>query len=110
MRTITVNGIDYQIEFGLNAVCALEDELNRSVTEIGASLVKGSARMATHRAILWAGLLASKRGITISAAGDILDAAGEDYLAVMNEVSEELATSLTQKLAPASATEPEKKM
>ena len=110
MRTITVNGIEYKIEFGMNAVCALEDELNRSVSEIGASLIKGNARMATHRAILWAGLLASKRGITISVAGDILDAAGEDYLAVMNEVGEELAFSLTQRLAPAKASEPEKKM
>ena len=52
MREVTINGKNYKIEFGLNAVCALEDVMHRTLDDITDSISKGITDIRLARDIL----------------------------------------------------------
>lgn len=101
MREVTINGKKYKIEFGLNAVCSLEDTAKMPLSTIMGQVLRGVMDMRLFRAIFWAGLLAHNRGMTLERAGAILDQADADYSAVVNEIVGELLDSFVMRIAPA---------
>lgn len=101
MREVTINGKKYEIEFGLNAVCSLEDTVKLTLSAIMEQVSRGVMDMRLFRAIFWAGLLAHNRGMTLERAGAILDQADTDYSSVVGEIVGELLDSFVMRIAPA---------
>lgn len=65
-------GTGYTLKFSSNAICELEERLNKSLNVIVTDL----ERLSTLRALLWAGLRANMPDVTMAQAGDIIDQAG----------------------------------
>jgi len=65
----------YVLVFSINALCALEDALDMSVSDIGARMTAGM-RMSFLRTVFWAGLIDRRPDLTEREAGDILTAVG----------------------------------
>jgi hypothetical protein len=66
-------GQSYKLSFSANALCELEDALNKNVNEISALMQnKDQFRMSMLRTVFWAGLLDHQPGIQIEAAKEIL--------------------------------------
>ena len=102
MREITINGKNYKIEYGFNAVCSLEDTVHQPLSDIVQQVSSGSLHsIKLMRAIFWAGLLAHNRGMTLERAGAILDQAGNEFAAVIAEVVGELIDSFVMRIVPA---------
>lgn len=76
------DGKTYTLRFSSNAICELEERLDKSFTKIGAELQAAvetdpaSIRFGTLRAIFWAGLQDHHPDIDLAAAGDVMIAAG----------------------------------
>jgi hypothetical protein len=73
MRTIRIGEQNYEIHYGQNSICALEDELGASIVEILRRVQDGRQRMTDMRAIIWAGMLAKRRNITPEAVGQLIE-------------------------------------
>ena len=69
------DGTPYTLMFSTNALCALEDALGMSVTDIGAQM-SGSVRLKTLRSLFWAGLQDHHAGVSEAEAGRIIDQVG----------------------------------
>ena len=63
---------EYTLKFSTNAICELEELLNRGLNEIVSDL----ERLSTVRALLWAGLRAKHPDVTLKMAGEIIDKSG----------------------------------
>lgn len=70
--TLKVADAEYILKYSTNAICELEDLLNKGLNEIVSDL----ARLSTVRAMLWAGLRAKQPDVTIKSAGEIIDKCG----------------------------------
>ena len=75
----------YTLQFSTNAICELEDYLDKGLNVIVANM----ERLTTVRAMLWAGLRAKHPNVTIKQAGDIIDRCG------MAEVTDVIGKALT---------------
>ena len=73
----TVANTEYTLKFSTNAICELEDRLNKSISVI----VEGMDRITVVRAMLWAGLQAKHPEMTLQDAGDIIDRGGMAHIA-----------------------------
>lgn len=76
---ITVNSgdVSYVLRYTANSLCALEDALNKNISEIGVMLNDTSKlRISTMRTLFWAGLVDHQPQITEKMAGDIMTAVG----------------------------------
>lgn len=62
----------YTLVFSTNAICELENLLDRGLNVI----VMSMDRLATVRALLWAGLRARHSGVSLEQAGEIIDLCG----------------------------------
>ncbi|OUO92568.1 GTA-gp10 family protein [Cloacibacillus sp. An23] len=100
MREVTINGKNYKIEFGLNAVCMLEDTMHQPLSAIMQQISNGVLDLRLIRAIFWAVLLANNRGMTLERAGAILDQADGDYPAVYADIVGELTNSFVLRIIP----------
>lgn len=69
---LKVGDLDYTLKFSTNAICELEDHLNRGLNEIVSDL----ERLSVVRALLWAGLRSNHPELTLKMAGDIIDKCG----------------------------------
>lgn len=63
---------EYTLKFSTNAICELEERLDKGLNTIIANM----ERVATVRALLWAGLRAHHPDVTIATAGELIDLAG----------------------------------
>ena len=99
MRKIKIGNEEYEIYYGQNSVCALEDELNEPITEIFSRFENQKFRLKDVRALIWAGLLKQHRNLTPEAVGDICDKAGVNFASILPEFTEELSESF-KKLIP----------
>ena len=97
MREVKINGINYNLIYGFNAVCKLEQLLGKNLSEIAQELDKGSFDVSLVRAIFWAGLVADNRNITVDKAGELLDIA-DNPMEICKEAINELVLS-TSKFA-----------
>ena len=94
MRKIKLNGKEYTIEYGHNAICAIEDVLGaRNITEIITVAFQGKSSFRMMRAIVWGGMLAEHRNITLEGVGEILDS-DKDSFDAAQEAFAELVTSV----------------
>lgn len=76
---------DYTIKFSTNAICEVEDRLDKGLNTIIANM----ERVTTVRALLWAGLRAHHPDMTLAGAGEIIDRVG------MAPVTEAIGKALT---------------
>lgn len=84
---LRIGDADYTLRFSVNALCALEDALDKSAGEIVASLGDGSkVRLKTIRALVWAALLDRHPDMTMQAAGNIVSDGGTAF--VMGKITE----------------------
>jgi hypothetical protein len=93
MRTITINGNEYELHYGHNALCAMEEKQGKPLFEI----LSESAGFTLCRDLFWAGLLHKNRNLTPEEAGEILDGA-EDLKYITEECAKEIAKSLQGKI------------
>ena len=101
MREFIINGKEYKVNFGHNALVAIEDKLGKSISEIGD--VDFSAKQI--QVLFYAGLLGYQRGMTFERAGDEIDKV-EDYSTFVTELMNEFAESLMKRFnTAAEATE-----
>ena len=63
---------DFTLVYSTNAICELEDALNRGLNAIVADIEK----LSTVRALLWAGLRTRHPDTTMAGAGEIIDKTG----------------------------------
>lgn len=94
MRIINIGGEPYEIQYGQNAICALEDEVDDSIVSIIQRLEKGTKlKFSDLRAIVWAGMIGKRRNITPEAVGMLCDEAGVSVRAIAMECVNELVDS-----------------
>lgn len=85
--TITLNGREYGLRFTVNAVCRLEEATDRGLDALMRT------QLSCLRGLLWCGLVESEPGMTLAAAGNLLQAhlaAGGD----LRKVADQLASAL----------------
>jgi hypothetical protein len=70
-------GASYTLVFTIDALCALEDRVNKSVEQIGAEMGK-SPRLSLLRALFHAGLREYQPSISEKKAGEIMQGIGLD--------------------------------
>lgn len=74
---VRVGDDEWTFSFSVNALCSLEDHLDKPVTQIVASLGdQDNLRISDVRAIVWAALLDHHDGITLREAGDVASKVG----------------------------------
>lgn len=85
--SIDIDGKAYKLVYSTNALCELEDALNRNVNSITAEVQDPSkVRLKTLRAMFWAGLTEHHPDIDLKAAGNLMTIGGAS--AVMTKVGE----------------------
>jgi hypothetical protein len=109
MRTIRIGDQDYEIHYGQNAICALEDELDTSIVEILKRVQDGRQRLTDLRAIIWAGMLAKRRNITPEVTGLIIEDGKARIRDLAFECVEELAASFNKYIGTESGQEDSEK-
>lgn len=65
----------FQLVYDVNALCAIEDVLDKSVLEV-MTTIKGMPKLGLVRALLWGGLRRYHEDLSLSDAGDLVMAAG----------------------------------
>lgn len=94
MRIIDIGSEQYEIHYGQNAICALEDAVDDSIISLIQRLEKGNKlKFSDLRAIVWAGMLGKRRSMTPEAVGMLCDEAGVSVRALAMECVEELVGS-----------------
>lgn len=74
---LTVGDQDYTLSFSINAICELEDALDKPVAKIAEGLQDASGvRMTVVRTVIWAALRDHHEEITLKEAGIIASQAG----------------------------------
>ena len=63
---------EYTLKFSTNAICEMEDRINKGLS----SIVQGMDRLSHVRALLWASLRAKHPDVSMEKAGAIIDLAG----------------------------------
>ena len=96
MREIKVGKQTFEIHYGQNAICALEEELDSPIFEILSRIEKGRAKLADLRAIVWAGMLSKRRNVTPETVGNIFELENVKIRSVAFECVEELSGSFNR--------------
>lgn len=99
MREIKIGKKSFNVYYGQNALCALEDALDEGIDSIVKRFVSGKLGIRDFRALVWAGLLKENRNMTLEALGDICDAADVRLSDLVPECLLEL-TSTYERLIP----------
>lgn len=91
---VTIAGKPYTLVFTTNALCELEDAINRSAFAAFAEILQATQnatvlRFTTLRAMLWAALRQNHAGISLKEAGDLMQALG------IREVMEAMVKAMT---------------
>lgn len=90
---LAVADTEYTLKFSTNAICELEDRLDKGLNVIVANM----ERLTTVRALLWAGLRAKHPDVTITQAGEMIDRIG------MAQATEVIGKALTAAFPPSEA-------
>ena len=99
MREIKIGNKSFNVHYGQNALCALEDALDESIDSIVKRFISAKVALKDFRAIVWAGLLKEHRNMTLDALGDICDAANVRFSDIVSPCFEELIASY-ERLIP----------
>lgn len=94
MREIKIGDKSFNVHYGQNALCALEDALDEGIDSIVKRFAPGGKLgLRYFRAIVWAGLLKENRGMTLEALGELCDAADVRLSELVPECLNELIAS-----------------
>ena len=107
MRKIKIGDREYEIHYGQNAICALEDELQEPITETLKRINKGKAKLADFRAIIWAGMLKGRRDFTPEIVGELIESAEQRVVDMGTECMPELVSSFRRYIVNDSGEEKE---
>ena len=99
MRRIKIGDKEFTLHYGQNAVCALEDELDKGITSIYTRLQQEHVKLRDFRAILWAGLLKDNRDLTPEDVGNMCDEANVRITKFLPDCTAELNESF-RRLIP----------
>lgn len=77
---IEIAGKRAVLRFTTNALCAAEEAAGYGVPEMARRLRDGTMFLSDFRALMWAGLLHERPGLTLEAAGMLMDEIGMDEL------------------------------
>ena len=72
--TFDVDGAAYELRFTTNAICRVEERGGKSLQDVLADAAVPGKRTLAYRLLLWAGI----GGITMDAAGDLMDDLGPE--------------------------------
>lgn len=89
----TVADTEYTLKYSTNAICELEERLDKGLNTIVANM----ERLTTVRALMWAGLRAKHPDVSIQQAGELIDKMG------MAQATEIIGQALTTAFPPAKA-------
>lgn len=78
---VTISGKPFTLVFTTNALCELEDAINRSAFAAFGEILQATQnatvlRFSTLRAMLWAALRQHHAAVSLKEAGDLMEAAG----------------------------------
>ena len=99
MREIKIGDKKFNVHYGQNALCALEDALGEGIDSIVKRFATGKVALRDFRAVVWAGLLKEHRNMTLDALGDICDAANVRFSDLVSECFNELISTY-ERLIP----------
>lgn len=99
MREIKIGEKNFNVHYGQNALCALEDALDEGIDSIVKRFISGNVALKDFRALVWAGLLKEHRSMTLDALGDICDNANVRFSDLVPECFAELVASY-ERLIP----------
>lgn len=99
MREIKIGEKTFNVHYGQNALCALEDALDEGIDSIVKRYISGKVALKDFRALIWAGLLKEHRGMTLDALGELCDMAGVRFSELVPPCFEELISSY-ERLIP----------
>ncbi len=80
---LQIDGTDYIMRLGMNELCEIETVTGVKMADLNDELASASASMV--RAVVWAGLCGGGHDITLSDAGNLIDAFG------LSNISEKLS-------------------
>ena len=96
MRDIKIGENVYKIHYGQNAICALEDELNESISDFYTRLNKNKIRYKDIRAIIWAGMLKENQDLKPSDICDLCDNANISMTSILEPCIQEMNDSFAR--------------
>ncbi len=96
MREIKIGENVYKIHYGQNAICALEDELDESISDFYTRLNNNKIRYKDVRAIIWAGMLKENPDFKPSDICDLCDNANISMTAILEPCIQEMNDSFTR--------------
>ncbi len=73
---LTVEEKEFTLVYDCNAVCALEQEMNLSMTEFAQRTAAGRLGFTGARALLWAGMLSKHQSTSLTKCGEIINEVG----------------------------------
>lgn len=90
---LKVGDLEYKLSFSVNAICELENAMDKPMSEIVASMNE-AMRMSTLRTVVWAGLQDHHEGTTLKEAGKIASDAG--IAAISDAIGEAFALAFPE--------------
>lgn len=92
---IQIGGSEAEVHYGVNAVRAIERELEKPVQQLFVDAYeKKTLSIDAQVVIIWAGLLAKRRNLTVSQVGDLLG--DDEFLTASSVCQRELSVSFTR--------------
>jgi hypothetical protein len=91
--TLTIGDKAYALQFSFNALCLLEDQLNRGYLAIMADMASWredteKVRVGTIRALLWAAVQDHHPDIDILAAGELVESDKGNLVSIATKINE----------------------
>ena len=99
MREIKIGDKKFNVHYGQNALCALEDALDEGIDSIVKRFIERKIALKDCRAVVWAGLLKEHRNMTLDTLGELCDAANVRFSDLASECLLELISTY-ERLIP----------
>lgn len=99
MREIKIGDKKFNVHYGQNALCALEDALNEGIDSIVKRFIDRKIALKDCRAVVWAGLLKEHRNMSLDTLGELCDAADVRFSDLASECLLELISTY-ERLIP----------
>lgn len=106
MREVHIGGTAMELHYGINAMADIEKELGGPVYDLLQRSGEKGLSIREILVVLWAGLKAKRRGMTLDQTAKLLDEA-ENIIPVAQACMEELAGSMARRFGGASEGEEE---
>ena len=96
MRDIKIGKNVYKIHYGQNSICALEDELNESISDFYERINAGKIKYKDIRALIWAGMLKENQELKPYEVCNLCDEAGISMTSILEPCIQEMNESFSR--------------